>query len=139
MKNRQPSLMIHTNPEFETSNLILDFEFDQHLESHKHVINIIMRFRDMGCYKPSPRGLAPVSQDTSPVGPSSRLTASPAPPSPPDPVAPPVQPAPINHKFHNFHSGPSLPATGLRFAHQLGQLQGFWIIIQHTCLDDGNY
>jgi hypothetical protein len=34
----------------QTSNLILDFEFDQHLESHKHVINIIMRFRDMGCY-----------------------------------------------------------------------------------------
>jgi hypothetical protein len=42
--------MVHTNPEFETSNLILDFEFDQHLESHKHVINIIMWFRDMGCY-----------------------------------------------------------------------------------------
>jgi hypothetical protein len=53
MKNRQPSLMVHTNPEFETSNLILDFEFDQHLESHKHVINIIMGFRDMGCYKES--------------------------------------------------------------------------------------
>jgi hypothetical protein len=34
-----------------TSNLILDFEFDQHLGSHKHVINIIMWFRDMGCYK----------------------------------------------------------------------------------------
>jgi hypothetical protein len=30
--------------------LILDLEFDQHLESHKHVINIIMWFRDMGCY-----------------------------------------------------------------------------------------
>jgi hypothetical protein len=43
--------MVHTNPEFETSNLILDFEFDQHLGSHKHVINIIMWFRDMGCYK----------------------------------------------------------------------------------------
>jgi hypothetical protein len=42
--------MVHTNPEFETSNLILDFEFDQHLGSHKHVINIIMWFRDMGCY-----------------------------------------------------------------------------------------
>jgi hypothetical protein len=50
MKNRQPSLIVHTNPEFETSNLILDFEFDQHLESHKHVINIIMWFRYMGCY-----------------------------------------------------------------------------------------
>jgi hypothetical protein len=33
-----------------TSNLILYFEFDQHLESHKHVINVIMWFRDMGCY-----------------------------------------------------------------------------------------
>jgi hypothetical protein len=33
-----------------TSNLILDLEFDQHLGSHKHVINIIMGFRDMGCY-----------------------------------------------------------------------------------------
>jgi hypothetical protein len=42
--------MVHTTPELETSNLILDFEFDQHLESHKHVINIIMGFRDMGCY-----------------------------------------------------------------------------------------
>jgi hypothetical protein len=26
-------------------------EFDQHLGSHKHVINIIMGFRDMGCYR----------------------------------------------------------------------------------------
>jgi hypothetical protein len=34
----------------QTSKLILDFEFDQHLESHKHVISIIMRFRDTGCY-----------------------------------------------------------------------------------------
>jgi hypothetical protein len=50
MKNPQPSLMVHTNPEFKTSNLILDFEFDQHLESHKHVINIIVWFGDMGCY-----------------------------------------------------------------------------------------
>jgi hypothetical protein len=40
----------------QTSNLILDFEFDQHLESHKHVINIIMGFRDMRCYnRPPPR------------------------------------------------------------------------------------
>jgi hypothetical protein len=46
--------MVHTNPEFETSNLILDLEFDQHLESHKHVINIIMGFRDMGCYTSRP-------------------------------------------------------------------------------------
>jgi hypothetical protein len=43
--------MVHTNPEFEISNLILDFDFDQHLGSHKHVINIIMWFRDMGCYR----------------------------------------------------------------------------------------
>jgi hypothetical protein len=43
--------MVHTTPEFATSNLILDFEFDQHLESHKHVINIIMGFRDMRCYR----------------------------------------------------------------------------------------
>jgi hypothetical protein len=33
-----------------TSNLILDLEFDHHLGSHKYVINIIMWFRDMGCY-----------------------------------------------------------------------------------------
>jgi hypothetical protein len=44
--------MVHTTPEIATSNLILDFEFDQHLESHKHVISIIMRFRDTGCYIP---------------------------------------------------------------------------------------
>jgi hypothetical protein len=34
----------------QTSNLILDFEFDQHLESHERVISIIMGFRDTGCY-----------------------------------------------------------------------------------------
>jgi hypothetical protein len=34
--------------------LILDFEFDQHLESHKHVISIIMGFRDTGCYNVPP-------------------------------------------------------------------------------------
>jgi hypothetical protein len=33
-----------------TSNLILDFEFDQHLESHKHVINIIKWIMHKGCY-----------------------------------------------------------------------------------------
>jgi hypothetical protein len=59
MKNRQPSLMVHTNPEFEISNLILDFEFDQHLGSNKHVINIIMWFRDMGCYIRDPRYTRP--------------------------------------------------------------------------------
>jgi hypothetical protein len=36
----------------QTSKLILDFEFDQHLESHKHVISLIMGFRDTGCYRP---------------------------------------------------------------------------------------
>jgi hypothetical protein len=30
--------------------LILDLEFHQHLGSLKHVINIIMWVRDMGCY-----------------------------------------------------------------------------------------
>jgi hypothetical protein len=29
--------------------LILDFEFDKHLESHKYVISIIVGFRE-GCY-----------------------------------------------------------------------------------------
>jgi hypothetical protein len=43
--------MVHTTPEIAISKLILDFEFDQHLESHKHVISIIMRFRDTGCYR----------------------------------------------------------------------------------------
>jgi hypothetical protein len=43
--------MVHTTPEIATSHLILDFEFDQHLESHKHVISIIMGFRDTGCYR----------------------------------------------------------------------------------------
>jgi hypothetical protein len=37
----------------QTSKLILDFEFGQHLESHKHVISIIMGFRDTGCYSPN--------------------------------------------------------------------------------------
>jgi hypothetical protein len=50
--------MVHTNPEFANFKFILDFEFDQHLESHKHVINIIMGFRDMGCYRgPTRRAL----------------------------------------------------------------------------------
>jgi hypothetical protein len=31
--------------------LILDLEFHQHLGSLKHVINIIMWVRDMGCHK----------------------------------------------------------------------------------------
>jgi hypothetical protein len=43
--------MVHTNPEFEKLRiLILDLEFHQHLGSLKHVINIIMWVRDMGCY-----------------------------------------------------------------------------------------
>jgi hypothetical protein len=54
MKNRQLSLMVHTNPEFENFEFDSRLEFDQHLGFHKHVINIIMWFRDMGCYSPPP-------------------------------------------------------------------------------------
>jgi hypothetical protein len=51
LKNWQPSLMVHTNPEFEKLRiLILDLEFHQHLGSLKYVINIIMWVRDMRCY-----------------------------------------------------------------------------------------
>jgi hypothetical protein len=50
MKNRQPSLMVHTNPKFEKFEFDSRLGIDQHLGSHKHVINIIMGFRDMGCY-----------------------------------------------------------------------------------------
>jgi hypothetical protein len=49
----------------QTSNLILDFEFDQHLESHKHVINIIMGFRDVVCYNWPPE---PPSTAATPIG-----------------------------------------------------------------------
>jgi hypothetical protein len=43
--------MVHTNPEFEKLRIwFYDMEFYQHLGSLKHVINIIMWFRDMGCY-----------------------------------------------------------------------------------------
>jgi hypothetical protein len=35
-----------------------------------------------------------------------------------------------------IHTGPSLSATGLRFARQLGHLQKIWIIIQHTRMTD---
>jgi hypothetical protein len=55
MKNRQPSLMVHTNPEFEKFEFDSRLGIDQHLWSHKHVINIIMGFRDMGCYCPPPK------------------------------------------------------------------------------------
>jgi hypothetical protein len=43
--------MVHTNPEFENFEFDFKLEFDQQLGSHKHVINIIMGFRDMGCYR----------------------------------------------------------------------------------------
>jgi hypothetical protein len=56
----------------QTSKLILDFEFDQHLESHKHVISIIMGFRDTGCYS-SPSSTA--SQWLGPVVESQDLGA----------------------------------------------------------------
>jgi hypothetical protein len=36
--------------EIETSNLNLDFEFQPLLGTLKHVFNIIMWIRDMGCY-----------------------------------------------------------------------------------------
>jgi hypothetical protein len=42
--------MVHTNPEFENFEFDSRLEFHQHLGSLKHVINIIMGFRDMGCY-----------------------------------------------------------------------------------------
>jgi hypothetical protein len=58
--------------------LILDFEFDQHLESHKHVINIIMGFRDMGCY--IRRHPIPVSR---PYAPLPSFNWPPSPPSTP--------------------------------------------------------
>jgi hypothetical protein len=37
-------------------------EFDQHLGSHKHVINIIMWFRDMGCYREAPESKSIVTR-----------------------------------------------------------------------------
>jgi hypothetical protein len=40
--------------EFGRLNLTPDLEIHQHLGSFKHVINIIMWIRDMGCYSPSP-------------------------------------------------------------------------------------
>jgi hypothetical protein len=43
--------------------LILDLEFHQHLWSLKHVINIIMWFRDMGCYKHPHHRMMGVIQD----------------------------------------------------------------------------
>jgi hypothetical protein len=50
LKNFWLSLMVHTIQNLKTSNLDLDFEFQQLLGSLKHVINIIMWIRDMGCY-----------------------------------------------------------------------------------------
>jgi hypothetical protein len=48
--------MIHTIQNLKTLNLNPDFEFQQLLGSLKHVINIIMRIRDMECYKSPPWG-----------------------------------------------------------------------------------
>jgi hypothetical protein len=42
--------MIHTIPEFENFEFDSRLEFHQHLGSLKYVINIIIWFRDMGCY-----------------------------------------------------------------------------------------
>jgi hypothetical protein len=41
--------MVHTVQNLKTLNLNPDFEFQQ-LGSLKHVINIIVRIRDTGCY-----------------------------------------------------------------------------------------
>jgi hypothetical protein len=43
--------MVHTLQKLKTLNLNPDFEFQQLLGSLKHVINIIMRIRDTGCYR----------------------------------------------------------------------------------------
>jgi hypothetical protein len=56
--------------------LILDFEFDQHLESHKHVISIIMRFRDTGCYR------SPIQDQSCRSPPRTQSTPLPAPDQP---------------------------------------------------------
>jgi hypothetical protein len=42
--------MVHTFQNLKTSKLTLDLEFHQHLGSLKHVINIIIWIRDIGCY-----------------------------------------------------------------------------------------
>jgi hypothetical protein len=42
--------MVHTLPKLKTSNSNLDFDFQQLLRSVKHMINIIIWIRDMGCY-----------------------------------------------------------------------------------------
>jgi hypothetical protein len=69
MKNPQPSLVVHTTPEFANFKFDLDFEFDQHLESHKHVISIIMGFRDTGCYStPMVPGEKLLINDGKPLG-----------------------------------------------------------------------
>jgi hypothetical protein len=47
--------MVHTIQILKTLNLTLDLEIHQHLGSIKHVINIIMKIRDMGCYIPPPK------------------------------------------------------------------------------------
>jgi hypothetical protein len=53
--------MVHTIQNLKTSNLNPGFEFQQLLVSLKHVINLVMRIRDMGCHtsvmSPHPYGL----------------------------------------------------------------------------------
>jgi hypothetical protein len=61
MKNRQPSLKVRTNPEFEKFEFDSRLRIDQHLGSHKHVINTIMGFRDMGCYSTTCQFLVPAA------------------------------------------------------------------------------
>jgi hypothetical protein len=43
--------MIHTIQNSRTLNLNPDFEFQQLLGSLKHLINIIIWIRDIGCYR----------------------------------------------------------------------------------------
>jgi hypothetical protein len=51
--------MVHAYTGFENFEFDSRLKFDQHLGSHKHVINIIMGFRDMRCYTHHPAVLLP--------------------------------------------------------------------------------
>jgi hypothetical protein len=46
--------MVHTIQNLKTSNLNPDFEFQQLLVSLKHVIDLVMWIRDIGCHSPPP-------------------------------------------------------------------------------------
>jgi hypothetical protein len=47
--------MVHTIQNLKTSNLNPDFEFQQLLVSLKHVIDLVMWIRDIGCHSPPPK------------------------------------------------------------------------------------